>query len=390
MRLWTCLRHYLPSNLLTFIQHAIYSCLLVSLVMLAYHHIITRRHQSHIPTDLPVTQQRGNEDDIINTMSPTSAESVNDKRLLEVRRRQTPKMEKSDYFRRRKSKVNEFKHRAILLPHRQPICLNNTRMIVLVNSHPAYADKRQAIRQTWGSTIQNPDKFRWPHEPKCCPRLRLFFVLGVNYSLIEPIVSEQEQHDDIIQGDFVDSYHNMTLKSLFGLKIVSELCKEARYLLKSDDDMFINLPVLLRRLDKNPLKRSIMGARMRRTKPWRTGKWSVTYDEFPFEFFPPYIHGSSYVISSDVIRQLYEASHYVPWIPLEDVYISGILGRIVGVHHVTVIGSGTKVDKFARPASHPVTACEVVRRRLLSLTHMKIDDLLKVWKNLHRPKWRCL
>ena len=383
MRLATYLPgHHHRSFSIVFIFQVSCVSLLVSAGIFVYHHINTLRN-SHVLIPLIVRQTRKSVHKAT-TMSPSlfTTSVIKDDHRVVVR--------KSQYYRRRDTKVNEYKYRAMLTPQRQPVCYNDTRVIVMVHSHPAYVDKRQAIRQTWGSTIQKPNQVKWPHVPTCCPHMRLFFLLGINTELNNAIREELLHHDDIIQGDFIDSYQNMTLKSLLGLKIVKDMCPGVTYLLKSDDDVFVNIPFLLHRLDKNPLTRGIMGARVGHAAPWRTGKWAVTYRQFPFDFFPPYIHGSSYVISSDIIGPLYDSSHYVPWLPLEDVYVTGILGQIVHAKHSTVVGSGGKSqDKFARPAGQPATACDLTRRRLLSATHMPVDKLYAVWGNLHRSKHRC-
>lgn len=59
------------------------------------------------------------------------------------------------------------------------------------------------------------------------------------------MVEESRTHGDILQEDFVDSYMNLTIKSVMGLKWASTHCPQARFLMKTDDDMFINVPSLL-------------------------------------------------------------------------------------------------------------------------------------------------
>ena len=43
---------------------------------------------------------------------------------------------------------------------------------------------------------------------------------------------------------FQDSYHNLTLKTVMGLKWVKDHCSQARFVMKTDDDIFVNLPKL--------------------------------------------------------------------------------------------------------------------------------------------------
>ena len=43
---------------------------------------------------------------------------------------------------------------------------------------------------------------------------------------------------------FQDSYYNLTLKTVMGLKWVKDHCSQARFVMKTDDDIFVNLPKL--------------------------------------------------------------------------------------------------------------------------------------------------
>lgn len=287
-------------------------------------------------------------------------------------------LNQTEYYKRRETKVNEFKHRVINGPTHGPICLNDTLVIVLVNSHPGYFDKRLSIRQTWGQPIQSPLQVTWPNNPNCCSRMRLFFVLGLSQEHEDAVREEQLKYGDVLQGDFIDDYHNMTLKSLLGLKIVSESCPGVRYLLKSDDDMFINVPFLLQRLESLQLKRAIFGPLIRHGKPKRNGKWKITNKDFPFETFPPYMTGSAYVITNDIVPLLLETSHYVPYLFIDDLYITGILGQIIQVRRV----GGRNHEEFAYAPSKPTKLCAVVNNAIITSTRMTPNRLAGLWNKL--------
>jgi len=170
----------------------------------------------------------------------------------------------------------------------------------------------------------------------------------------------------------------MTLKSLLDLKVVDERCPRVRYLLKTDDDMVINLPYLLLLLDNKNLQRSIMGPVNVGARVHRSGKWRLTKDEFPFAFFPPYESGSAYVITGDLIHELFVTAEYVPHIFVDDVYVTGILGRVLGVNHVVHRG-------FAFWHSRPPTVCDIVSNRVVAGTKMTPNLLRNVWKQLQQP-----
>ena len=71
----------------------------------------------------------------------------------------------------------------------------------------------------------------------------------------------------------------MTLKSLLGLKLVSEKCRRVDYLLKTDDDMIVNMPHLVDMLSDiraNNGSRFIVGPLNVGSRVYRQGKWKMS------------------------------------------------------------------------------------------------------------------
>jgi len=215
-------------------------------------------------------------------------------------------------------------------------------------------------------------------------RILLAFILGhhPDPGLNDLIREEAERYDDIVVGDFHDSYRNMTLKSLLGLKLVMEHCPGVKYILKSDDDMFINMPYLVDILKAQAFKRTIMGPYNVGSKAYRSGKWRLTMEEFPFIHLPPYESGSAYIITGDLSRELFETAEYVPSIFIDDVYITGILGRILNVTHA-------KQGGFAFWTNHAPGVCDVAARKIVTGTKMTPRLLRSVWKELNRSDELC-
>lgn len=78
----------------------------------------------------------------------------------------------------------------------------------------------------------------------------------INLILQERISKEQESFDDIIQENFIDTYHNLTIKSVLMLRWFVQNCRQAKYLFKTDDDMFVDYRVLTKSL-REPLPKRI-------------------------------------------------------------------------------------------------------------------------------------
>jgi hypothetical protein len=84
---------------------------------------------------------------------------------------------------------------------------------------------RQAIR----STYANRSLF---------PTLNVGFIVGasLNESLNSIIYLENEKYGDIIQGDFIDTYRNLSFKSLTAWRWIIYNCQKAKYFLKIDGE----------------------------------------------------------------------------------------------------------------------------------------------------------
>ena len=276
------------------------------------------------------------------------------------------------YYRRQATIVNPFQYTMITTP--RIACPHDVFLIIVIHSHPTYRDRRDAIRRTWG-------RYGNGHVA-ANQRTRLVFSLGVDTNVsADTIRSESDIYDDIIQGNFNDVYRNLTLKSLMGLKWVSENCDRdtVPYMLKSDDDMFIEIPYLIEILLTRRPTRSIMGPLNTQSSVRRTGKWALTKKVFPFDWYPPYESGSCYVISNDIVRELYETSAYVTPIFIDDVYVTGILARIIGANHIRQTG----FVKGKRDATTAPVARDFVSRGRIAGTQVTPDLMYKLWKEVN-------
>ena len=52
---------------------------------------------------------------------------------------------------------------------------------------------------------------------------------------------ENNLHHDLVQGNILDTYHNLTFKSVMGHLWVSEFCRQAEVVVKADDDIYLDL-----------------------------------------------------------------------------------------------------------------------------------------------------
>ena len=213
------------------------------------------------------------------------------------------------------------------------ICDDDARMFLLtyVHSAPSHSKLRNFIRTTWG----NPSVFKHL-------RHKVIFVTGKPQVKSEwgIIRNETRYYGDMLVGDFLDTYQNLSLKALVSLKWVSDNCKHVRYVLKTDDDVFVDIFKLVNHIRSLQAQR-LIDRRLIMCHTWRTGmpirdkdnKWYIPVEEYSKPRFPPYCAGMAYVMSPDVVADLYKKMRNAPFIWIDDVYITGILARQLGIRH---------------------------------------------------------
>lgn len=164
----------------------------------------------------------------------------------------------------------------------KPECDRNSSapyFVTLVHSSPTQFERRAACRDTWAHSDS---------------RTRTYFLMGMvqSLSLQKRINEEEEKFHDIIQGNFLDSYHNLTYKHTMALKWFTENCPHVKYLLKLDDDVFVNVPATYEFLVNNKDdKKYILGIYFPPQETFRKGKWKTSTEDIREKYMPEYASG---------------------------------------------------------------------------------------------------
>lgn len=215
-----------------------------------------------------------------------------------------------------------FEHRFQYVISSDNICnvSNNERidLIVLILTVHQNLKARNALRRTWLT-----------YTGKNTKNVRYVFLLGETRDerLRKDVLEENEWSHDIVKENFVDSYKNLTYKTIMGFKWAATRCAHARFVLKTDDDMYVNIPNLLKRLNtlgEERLKKTVIGACNKKSSPIRNkkSKWFASADSYPERFYPGFCSGTGYATSLSLARDVYRVSPHVPFFHLEDVYVS--------------------------------------------------------------------
>lgn len=230
-----------------------------------------------------------------------------------------------------------FKHDFRYLIENDDICkvdTNNSEitLLILILTQHGNLKQRNALRETWLThSKQNTDGVRYA------------FLLGeTNDTKLRNLVDKETEHfRDIIKEDFVDSYANLTYKTIMGFKWAATKCGVANFVLKTDDDVYLNIPNVLNIVERNGslLQTHIVGDCTLKARPIRNkhSKWYASVDSYPRKFYPGYCSGTGYLSSMNVIKQIYDVSPHVPFFHLEDVYVS-LCVQAIGYHVKGVSG----------------------------------------------------
>lgn len=147
----------------------------------------------------------------------------------------------------------------------------------------------------------------------------------------EELDRENSEHHDIIQGNFLDTYYNLTYKSVMGHLWVSQFCRQAEFVVKTDDDIYVDLygafslATRLRADERYRDNMFMMGLVNRfhteiirsPDHPW--SKWLVSYEELPrdevkfpgnsTEYYPDYIVGWLLITNPDTSARIVQVGH---------------------------------------------------------------------------------
>ncbi|BFF90747.1 beta-1-3-galactosyltransferase 1-like [Drosophila madeirensis] len=310
---------------------------------------------------------------------------------------------------------------ALIVP--RGFCGQKTLLLIVVLSSVNGSAQRQLIRETWGNTTD----FNYPvfaklhghlkgsYLPPLKSRLRhyadylsgegetltasvqLVFMLGSSKSDLPPDESKQLQqeahrYNDIIQESFIDTYNNLTLKSVLALKHVSKSCSNSTaFFFKCDDDTFVNVPNLLHfilggtvPLYNDTIKYTsswqsrlggttevMRGYKFSKSKPIMntTSKWYMPHYMYPHSTYPEYLSGGGYLLSIDVVQRLYDAAWSTKMVYLEDLYVTGLCAKRA---HLKPLHSSLFYFKYS------MQLCAY--KAMITLHKAKGRRLKRVWK----------
>lgn len=259
------------------------------------------------------------------------------------------------------------------LENQPKICPNHgdgKQLLIIVTSAPSHEKARNNIRNTWGKLAVNKN-------------VSFGFLLGYtpNATVTRIIQNEQKSHGDIIQGKSFDSYDNLTLKTISALEWVDNYCSQVQFVLKTDDDVFINVNQLIDFVSNHdPNFKTIYGRVAKNWKPIRNqkSKYYTSTKQYESKVFPSFTTGPAYIFPASLSRKLLESALNKTYFKLEDVFTTGLVAE----------GLGIKRESDTRFLNKKISFTPCNLKRSISIHPLKENQQIRVW-NLFKKKAEC-
>ena len=240
-------------------------------------------------------------------------------------------------------------------------------LVVLVLSYMKGKTQRDAIRQTWMK------KYR-----ENVSEVFVKFSIGtegLSSQDMKNLNLEDATYDDLLLLPHLhDSYSNLTRKVLQSFVALDKCCNFS-YLLKCDDDTFVNMEAILSELkQRSSNQKYYWGYYNKKAKVRKVGKWEEK-KWFLCKTYLPYAEGGGYILSHDLIRRITASSVDLTLYNNEDVSIGTWL-------------SPFEIERHHDERFHTRQAtCS--KSRIIS-TENNVEMMFAVHKSLDNGKGICL
>lgn len=200
--------------------------------------------------------------------------------------------------------------------------------ILIITSYAGHDELRSAHRQAMPAT------------KLAAFGLRRIFLLATlppteRYITQAALQAEHSRFGDLLQGNFMEAYRNLTYKHTMGLRWAAVNCAAAQFIVKSDDDTVFDVYKLhgflfdMLDTDHPGSAEFLAGFVLDAPKAIRTraSKWYVTPDEFAGTAYPDFLSGWLYVTNKPTADRLLERAHAERhrWLWIDDAWVTGVL-----------------------------------------------------------------
>lgn len=173
----------------------------------------------------------------------------------------------------------------------------------------------------------------------------------------------------------LDQYKFLTFKTVAVLEFVMKMCEKAQFLLKIDDDVFLNPPEILNYINYHQNEtRKLYGFIFGNRTAIRDNrnKYKMRFDEYFGAKFPDYLNGPFIMMKTDLIPELYYTSLETKFFRFEDLFLTGFVALRLNIELVNVNGIFANLNRYEN--------VKKIRYLIAYKMHRRIHLVYDLWK----------
>ncbi|XP_074656578.1 beta-1,3-galactosyltransferase 5-like isoform X2 [Tubulanus polymorphus] len=242
------------------------------------------------------------------------------------------------------------------------LCRGNPKTVVVIISHSDNYKQRRAIRATWGKSTSD---------------IRYVFLLGLSPGQRREKIAtaEVDTHGDIVQMNMVEMYYRLTMKSGAMVKWVNEFCRHVKYVIKIDDDMYLDAGQYTSALDARAGHNAYLLCYLVRNPGVNRNpksKFYVSREDWPSSRFPNYCSGTGYGFTAKIIPDMWKTALETKLMNNEDVWLTGVVvSKMKGVKRID--------DRRINLTSRARNWCE--SKDYITTHRLSPQNLMDIWKD---------
>ncbi|KAI5095419.1 UDP-GlcNAc:betaGal beta-1,3-N-acetylglucosaminyltransferase 3, tendem duplicate 2 [Silurus meridionalis] len=259
--------------------------------------------------------------------------------------------------------------------------------LLAIKSSPENYERRAVLRKTWAAGRLHQGML-----------IRTIFLIGTRGTGFKKkrynklLELENKKHADILQWDFNDNFYNLTLKQVLFLDWMQNWCPTVDFIFSGDDDVFANTDNMVDFLkaqgDNAGSKHLFVGHVLYESSPVRdvTSKYFVPEQIEKGDLYSAYCSGGGYLLSRFTAMTIFQMSHFITIMPIDDAYIGVCLKR-AGLHPMD--HRGFWADGLVIPSNQLDTLDPCHYREILLGHKFLPDQIFLLWNEIHRRDLKC-
>ena len=208
---------------------------------------------------------------------------------------------------------------------------NVYKLLVMVTSHSRNSWRRSWIRTLWGN------KTMWQMRG-----WRIVFVVGKeeDNSVLASITNEAKKYNDILVEDVIEDFYQLSKKLIVSFTWALRNIN-FEYLLKTDDDTFINIDNAFEFVNKNISPNGYFGNVVFDNMVERVGRYGVSKKEHLADYYSPYCSGGGFIMTRTTVSEILPFFDFNRALKIDDAYIGETVMR-AGENHLFLLLSALK------------------------------------------------